>query len=171
MDANHDDPDDQIQFVTFVCSGRRRLLTSDLAKRIVLGVLYNAMRKFRVTCAGFVIMPNHVHGVFRFLSRSLRRKFLRFWKRKSAIAIRKAIRSKRIHYPIKYFKKNRMWIHRSYAFTIRTRKKLEEKLDYMHMNPVRAGLVERAVDWPWSSARHYECDKDVGVPITWFDLE
>jgi putative transposase len=28
-----------------------------------------------------------------------------------------------------------------------SRKKVEEKLDYMHMNPVRAGLVDRAVDW------------------------
>jgi hypothetical protein len=22
----------------------------------------------------------------------------------------------------------------------------------MHMNPVRAGIVEKAIDWPWSSA-------------------
>jgi putative transposase len=29
-------------------------------------------------------------------------------------------------------------------------------MDYIHRNPVRGGLVERASDWPWSSAGWYE---------------
>jgi putative transposase len=33
------------------------------------------------------------------------------------------------------------------------RKQAEEKLDYMHLNPMRCGLVTRAVDWKWRSAR------------------
>ncbi|MDG2387847.1 MAG: hypothetical protein P8M30_00875 [Planctomycetaceae bacterium] len=37
----------------------------------------------------------------------------------------------------------------------------------MHMNPVRAGLVEKAVDWEWSSARWYEDQKEVWLPIHW----
>jgi putative transposase len=44
-------------------------------------------------------------------------------------------------------------------------KKLEEKLDYMHLNPVRRGLVLRAVDWKWSSARWYLQRKSVGIKI------
>ena len=30
-----------------------------------------------------------------------------------------------------------------------------ETVDYVHLNPVRAGLVERAEEWPWSSVRDY----------------
>jgi len=30
-----------------------------------------------------------------------------------------------------------------------------EKAEYIHLNPVRAGLAERAEDWPWSSVRDY----------------
>ncbi len=37
----------------------------------------------------------------------------------------------------------------------------------MHKNPVRAGLVEKVVDWPWSSARWYFEQKTVGVRISW----
>ena len=40
-------------------------------------------------------------------------------------------------------------------------------VDYIHLNPVRRGFVERAVDWQWSSARWYErldYDKNVRVP-------
>jgi putative transposase len=28
-------------------------------------------------------------------------------------------------------------------------------VDYIHANPVRRGLVEAALDWRWSSVRHY----------------
>ena len=31
-------------------------------------------------------------------------------------------------------------------------------IDYLHHNPVRRGLVKRAVDWKWSSARYYLLD-------------
>ncbi|MBN2448608.1 MAG: hypothetical protein JXO22_17920 [Phycisphaerae bacterium] len=30
-----------------------------------------------------------------------------------------------------------------------------EKINYLHDNPVRRGLVPRPQDWRWSSARHY----------------
>jgi putative transposase len=54
-------------------------------------------------------------------------------------------------------------------FQIYSERKLEEKLDYIHQNPVRADLVERAADWPWSSARWYLRGERVGVPITCLD--
>ena len=28
-------------------------------------------------------------------------------------------------------------------------------MDYIHVNPVKRGFVERAIDWKWSSARYY----------------
>jgi putative transposase len=32
-------------------------------------------------------------------------------------------------------------------------------IDYIHLNPVRRGLCQRAADWKWSSARWYETDR------------
>jgi hypothetical protein len=37
-----------------------------------------------------------------------------------------------------------------------SRRELDEKINYMHNNPVRRGLVVHPADWPWSSARWYE---------------
>ena len=34
---------------------------------------------------------------------------------------------------------------------------------YVSLNPVRARLVERAADWPWSSVRAHLCGRDDGV--------
>ncbi|MGO8745627.1 MAG: hypothetical protein ACLQNE_06525 [Thermoguttaceae bacterium] len=33
------------------------------------------------------------------------------------------------------------------------RRKKVHHIEYVHDNPVRRGLVRRAVDWPWSSVR------------------
>jgi REP-associated tyrosine transposase len=38
---------------------------------------------------------------------------------------------------------------------------LLEKVNYIHTNPVRRGLVKHVIDWPWSSARWY--DRRVGM--------
>jgi hypothetical protein len=35
----------------------------------------------------------------------------------------------------------------------------KQKLDYIHNNPVEAGLVFRAEDYPWSSAWDYGGEK------------
>jgi putative transposase len=38
---------------------------------------------------------------------------------------------------------------------VRTVKEYYEKVECIHLNPVSAGLVERAEDWPWPSLRDY----------------
>jgi putative transposase len=48
------------------------------------------------------------------------------------------------------------WQRRFYDFNVWSSKKLKEKLDYMHRNPVQRGLVLHPKDWPWSSWSHYE---------------
>ena len=60
-----------------------------------------------------------------------------------------------------------LWQRRYYCFEIYSEAKLEEKLRYIHLNPVRAGLVEKTVDWKWSSARWYEQGNSVGVGLGW----
>jgi hypothetical protein len=37
-------------------------------------------------------------------------------------------------------------------------KAVEAAVAYIHENPVRRQLCDRAADWRWSSARHYEHD-------------
>ena len=38
---------------------------------------------------------------------------------------------------------------------LRTVKEYHEKVEYIHLSPVRAGLVSRPQDWPWSSPNEY----------------
>jgi hypothetical protein len=57
------------------------------------------------------------------------------------------------------------WQPRYYDFNDYHEQKLMEKLDYVHLNPVRRGLVAVPEDWTWSSARHYATGEECGVEI------
>ncbi len=48
-----------------------------------------------------------------------------------------------------------LWQRRFFDRALRTVKEYNEKVAYIHHNPVKVGLVQRAEDWPWSSAREY----------------
>ena len=45
----------------------------------------------------------------------------------------------------------RVWNRRGYDMNIWSEKKIHERLNYMHNNPARRGLVAQPGDWPWSS--------------------
>jgi hypothetical protein len=45
---------------------------------------------------------------------------------------------------------------RLFGRALRSVKIYYEKVEYIHLNPVRAGLVQRAEEWPWSSVRDYK---------------
>jgi len=51
------------------------------------------------------------------------------------------------------------WQRRFYDFVVWTEQKRVEKLNYMHQNPVKRGLVAKPEDWEWSSVRHYAYDE------------
>ena len=57
-----------------------------------------------------------------------------------------------------YHSSGHLWQGRSRAFCIQEDSHLLTVLRYVERNPVRAGLVERAEQWPWSSARFWGVD-------------
>jgi hypothetical protein len=57
------------------------------------------------------------------------------------------------------------WQKRYYDFNVRNHQQFVEKLRYIHRNPVKRGLCERAEDWQWSSFRHYATGAEGRVEI------
>ncbi len=114
-------------------------------------------------------MPDHVHAIVWLPAPDQLSNFMRAWKRKSSFHIRNWQRVAAPNYFVGFGQGDRLWQAKYHDFQIFSREKLEEKLNYMHVNPVRARLVERAVDWPWSSARWYLEGRSVGVPVSWLE--
>ena len=161
--------DDQryCHFVTFSCHGRRRFLAEDHPKRILLGHLNAQLNRRSAKCVGFVVMPDHVHAIVWFPEAGQLSQFMQQWNRLASFGIRRWYQEHRPDYFRRAGLPDRLWTPKYYSFEIYSEEKLKEKLDYMHMNPGRAGLVERCVDWKWSSARWYLENRSVGVRLEW----
>jgi putative transposase len=54
----------------------------------------------------------------------------------------------------------RLWQPGFYDFNVHSEEKLLEKLNYMHNNPLRAGLVSSPCDYEWSSYKKYFKEKN-----------
>jgi REP element-mobilizing transposase RayT len=57
-----------------------------------------------------------------------------------------------------------LWQPRFFDRALRSVKEYYEKVEYIHLNPVRAGLVKRAEDWPWSSV--YDYTGNLSAPVS-----
>lgn len=161
------DREGHAHFVTFSCYRRRRLLDHDEAKKLVLGVLDSQLTRQQGRCVGFVVMPDHVHAVVWFPEPDQISHFMKQWKQRSSVQIKRLVASLLVRYSETFDLREPIWQAGYYDFNLFTDAKTEEKLAYMHQNPVKAGLVEKACDWPWSSARYYESGQPVGVPVAW----
>ena len=102
---------------------------------------------------GYSVMPTHVHLLLYPHNKDLVR-IMRNFKSKTGYEI---LRARGGHGPF--------WQERYFDTIIRRVRNFWEKLEYIHRNPVEAGLVEKKEDWPWSSYRHYAKKENVAIPV------
>lgn len=148
-----------LHFITCSCYRRMPLLRSPRARDRFLKVLSEVRKRYDFALWGFVVMPEHIHllmsepetgdpsAVMKVIKQRVSRALRRTNKRMPGqLALWSSPSFKR--YP-------RFWQRRFYDFNVWSARKRNEKLNYMHFNPVRRGLVERPRDWRWSSYRFY----------------
>ena len=147
----------QSHFVTFTCYRRLRHLADASMRDLVVAALERTRLSYRFRVYGFAIMPEHVHLLVSEPERGLLANAIQSLK----IASSKRSATRRVldgrFCPL--------WQKRYYDGNIHDHKEFVEKLRYIHRNPVKRGLVEKAEDWKWSSFRHYATGEDCGVEI------
>ncbi len=161
------DHDKHAQFITFSCYHRRRMLDCEPLRDAFLELFALKLTKYCGICSGYVVMPNHVHAIVWFEAPGKLSRFMKSWKQTSSQKLKKMLRGVAPHYASEIPPDDPFWQPKYYPFNLYSQQKAEEKLDYMHQNPVTAGLVERALDWKWSSARYYLLNEPSVVPLEW----
>jgi putative transposase len=117
---------------------------------------------------GYCIMPSHVHLIFRSSlgdPSGLMRDFKGFTSRKMLTIIEDNPQESRKEWMLWMFEragkknsnvKNRQfWQQNNQPIEIWSLKVFEQKLNYIHNNPVETGFVTDPIDWKYSSARNY----------------
>jgi len=152
-------------FITFSCYRRRRLLDHDRTKQIVVDVLAGQLAKQGSRCLGFVVMPDHVHALLWFPQTGQLSSLMKQWKQRSSFHIKAFVRESMHRYASTFAATEPVWQPRYYDFNVYSEKILLQKVQYMHENPVRAGMADSPCAWVFSSARWYDRGDCVGVPI------
>ena len=133
-----------LHFITCSCYRKQPKLGVEKHRNVFCRLLEELRVKFRFGVVGYVVMPDH----FRLLmaepavdtaANSIEMLQQRYQRRYNASA-----RST-----------EQVWESRYSDVHVYEPEKIEGQLDSMHQEPVKAGLVESATDWEWSSARSY----------------
>jgi len=67
-------------------------------------------------------------------------------------------------------KQKTLWQARYFDRIMRHRQELSETLDYIHLNPVKDGLVKSPDRWPWSSWPGWQTGGNPPIPVDRIDL-
>jgi putative transposase len=151
-----------LHFITFSCYRRLPFLRTARARNVFLIVLNDVRQRYQFAIVGYVVMPEHVHlllsepkkGNPSLVVQVLKQRVSRRLRRRASPAT--SARQPRLWLDLPPAAQRSFWQRRFYDFNVWSRKKRTEKLNYMHMNPVKRGLVENAKLWPWSSYRFYQ---------------
>jgi putative transposase len=131
----------QKHFITFTCLHRQPLLRSNRAKHLVEVALERVRKKYGMRVYAYVVMPEHVHLLVSEPEHD-----------PLAVAIKSLKQgvSRRLIGDADHF-----WQKRYYDFNMHQGPKFMEKVQYIHRNPVKRGLVDKPEQWPWSSFRNW----------------
>lgn len=161
-----------LHFITFSCYRRMPLLASPRSRDVLIQVLRQTRREYAFKLVGFVVMPEHVHLLVSEPARGTPSTVLKMLKQRVSRQLRRgrqASVSAAQPLPVPAGSDRRLpkqfWQRRFYDFNVWSRRKRLEKLSYMHMNPVKRGLVGDPKDWRWSSYAFYQGRGDVMLEI------
>ena len=144
-----------------------KLLTNDAWRGYLVRTIDEAGEQFRFNLVAFIFVPEHVHllvfpldekpaidgylaAVKRPVSADIKRDLQRTG---SPLLKRLTIRERPGKEAFRFWQEGP-----GYDRNLQQPATVLSSIDYIHMNPVRRGLVTQARLWKWSSARFYESD-------------
>jgi len=168
-----------IHYLTFQVVDWVDIFTRQVYRDILLDSFRYSQKEKGLWLYAYVVMSNHVHLIAASKEGKLS-DLVRDIKKFTAAKILKAIETEpesRRDWLLKRFefaarsksnmKTLQFWTHENHAVEIFTDKFFFQKVDYIHLNPVRAGIVAKPEDYLYSSASNF-IDKGGLIAIEYY---
>jgi putative transposase len=153
------------QFFTATILEWKHLLKPDKYKDIIINSLSFLATKKLVKIFAFVIMKNHLHIIWQTQAENspskIQASFMKFTAQQIKFDLLK-------YHPevLEKFKVNaadreyQFWERNSLSIDLHNNEVFIQKIEYIHYNPVKAGLCINPEDYKYSSAKFYETGVD-----------
>ena len=162
-----------VHYVTAVTYDRVPVFRSDHACSLFIDALATTRTKEPFKLIGYVVMADHIHLLANPLGLDISIVVGRL-KGRAAASILRWLRAEAhlaslaklvLPKPLDSGQTHAVWMREFSAIDVWSSKFVRQKLDYIHMNPVRAGLCDHPAKWRWSSYRAYLPHEAGDVPI------
>jgi REP element-mobilizing transposase RayT len=159
-----------LHYLTFQVVNWIDIFTRKVYRDIIIDSLKYCQENKGLELYGYVIMSNHIHVLIRASNNNLSDIIRDFKTHTSKIIIHEIQegRESRKEWLLNQFsfaatkhKRNinyQFWTHENHAEIIFSNKFIWQKLEYIHNNPVRNGIVSKPEDYLYSSAKNYADD-------------
>ena len=162
-----------VYFVSFAVVEWIDVFTRNEYKDILLDSLRYCQQEKGMEIYAWCIMSNHVHLIFSSTKDEkpelILGSFKRFTSKAIVAAIKENLQESRKDWLLKQFeeagnkssnvKQYQLWRHDNKPIELWSNKVIDEKLNYIHNNPVEEGLVFKAEQYVYSSAIDYAGEK------------
>ena len=149
------------EFLTATILNWKHLLKEDKYKEMIIESLRFLVAEKRITLYAFVLMSNHMHLIWQALQEdtpeSIQHSLLSFTSKNFKADLEKNHPQVLPHFKVNAKdRKYQFWERNSLGIELFTDKVFYQKLEYIHYNPVEAGLCKLPEEYYYSSAKFYE---------------
>lgn len=152
-------------FLTFTVVKWIDIFSVEIYRNIIIESLKYCQKNKGLNVYAFVIMKNHIHLVMNSENDNLSQTICDFKKFTSKKIVEQIIKNNPEDPMLVAFKKQasthsrnenyQFWMQKSHPIELYSNKFIKQKVDYIHNNPVKAGVVDNPEDYLFSSARNY----------------
>jgi putative transposase len=140
-------------FFTVVTERRQPIITEEPIRHALREAIMWVREKYPFEIDGWVLLPDHLHTIWTLPAGDA--DFATRWR---LIKTRVTRDCGKLYAQPKFLTARRtakrcgtLWQHRYWEHALRDDADFEHHMDYLHINPVKHGLVQRVCDWPYSS--------------------
>jgi REP element-mobilizing transposase RayT len=167
-----------LHFLTFQIVDWIDIFTRKIYKDIIIDSFKYSIESKGFQIFAYVIMSNHIHMIAHSSTGQLSdtiRDIKKYTSKKIVETVLEDGESRRdwiinrfllnaSH--LKGVKNYQVWTHENHAIILYSNEFIRDKIEYIHNNPVRAGIVEKPEDYIYSSARNYaSLEAPIDIPI------
>jgi REP element-mobilizing transposase RayT len=144
-------------FITFTVIKWVNIFVNEEYFQLIIEVLKHYQKELNLKIYGYVIMTDHIHLV---ASSNNMIKFIQGFKSYTTRRITYFLNNDHRKYIVELLNPNKrklfpIWQSTNMPKVIETQKYFNQKLDYIHNNPIKKGYVDTPENWLYSSAKNY----------------